>query len=44
MKAPYPVLIWLPRVLGLMLFLFISMFALDAFQGDASLPTSWSVS
>ncbi len=36
MKAPYPVLLWLPRVLGLMLFLFISMFALDAFEGDAS--------
>jgi len=39
MKAPYPVLLWLPRVLGLMLFLFISMFALDAFEGDASLAS-----
>jgi hypothetical protein len=36
MKTPYPVLLWLPRVLGLMLFVFIGMFALDAFVPGAS--------
>jgi|LakMenE01Jun11ns_1017448.scaffolds.fasta_scaffold9824903_2 hypothetical protein len=36
MKAPYPILLWMPRVLGLMLFVFIGMFALDAFEPGAS--------
>jgi len=36
MKAPYPILVWMPRILGLMLFVFIGMFALDAFEPGAS--------
>lgn len=36
MKAPYPILLWMPRILGLMLFVFIGMFALDAFVPGAS--------
>ncbi|MFW5985759.1 MAG: DUF7670 domain-containing protein [Halanaerobiales bacterium] len=30
------ILIWLPRIISILFIIFISLFALDAFQGDAS--------
>lgn len=37
MKKTQDVLYWLPRILCVLAILFVSMFALDAFEGDASI-------
>ena len=37
MKTTIKILFWLPRILGILLFLFVGMFALDAFDPKISL-------